>query len=207
MSVQKTVQDYYEQISNEYPEIPIQDIKRILLYGFKSLYLTNSYGADVLINRKDFWFYCGRLMNDSIKYFHYYKRKMITKLRIMYKRKHIQWDGYYYFALTKNQYEEYLGQKNKKGRPRKRFKFSKIILYKIYDECNLAESNRVAIFRVPWTIEKGLTMYKEELEVVSPELVLEREPLKFNDILWTVYNYQFLSDDARKYKKKVNNAK
>ena len=104
--VLKTIQDYYDQICAEYPNIPKSDIKRILQYGWKSLYLHNSYGGDTLINRNGFWFYCGQLMNDSLKYFEYYKNKMRIKLRIMYKRKHIPWDGYYYFALTQNQYNE-----------------------------------------------------------------------------------------------------
>jgi hypothetical protein len=99
--IQKTIQDYYEQIYDEYPSISKSDIKRILQYGWKSLYLHCSYGGDVLLNRLGFWFYCGRLMNNSIKWFEYYKKKMIIKLRIMYKRKQIKWNGYYYFALSK----------------------------------------------------------------------------------------------------------
>ena len=84
--IQKTIQDYYETLAKEYPNIPIQDIKRICQYGWKSLYLHNSYGGDVLLRRKDFWFYSGKLMNDSIKFFDYYARKMKIKLRIFYKR-------------------------------------------------------------------------------------------------------------------------
>lgn len=121
--VQKTIQDYYDQICEEYPNIPRQDIKRILQYGWKSLYLHNSYGGDTLINRQGFWFYCGQLMNDSLKYFEYYKKKMRIKLRIMYKRKRIPWDGYYYFALTQNQYNEYLEQKIKEDDQRKDLPF------------------------------------------------------------------------------------
>jgi len=48
---------------------------------------------------------------------------MIIKLRIMYRRKKVQWDGFYYFALTEEQYKQYLELKNKKGRPRKNFVF------------------------------------------------------------------------------------
>ena len=47
-------------------------------------------------------------MNDSVKFFNYYARKMKIKLRIFYKRYKIEWDGYYYFDLTKKQYEDYL---------------------------------------------------------------------------------------------------
>lgn len=194
----KTIQDYYEQIFQEYPNIPKSDIKRILQYGWKSLYLHNSYGGDVLLKNQKFWLYSGQLMNDSIKYFNYYKKKMRIKLRIMYKKKHIPWDGYYYFALTEDQYNKYLSLKNKKGRPRKKFTFNKIIMYKIYDECNIIESNRVAIFKIPMIIDYGFTLYKEELTTDQAELILVREPLKFNDILLSKYNYQFILNDSRK---------
>lgn len=203
--VQKTIQDYYDQICAEYPNIPRSDIKRILQYGWKSLYLHNNCGGDTLINRNGFWFYCGQLMNDSLKYFEYYKNKMIIKLRIMYKRKRIPWDGYYYFALTKDQYNEYLSQKNKRGRPKKRFTFSKVILYKIYDDCSISESNRVAIFRLPMPIKFGISLYKQELTTDKAELILVREPLKFQDILLSNYNYQFISDDLKKYNKNKRN--
>lgn len=189
---QKTIQDYYENIYKQYPNIPHNDIKRILQYGWKQLYLHSSYGGDVLINQKGFWFYCGKLMNDSVQYFNYYKRKMIVKLRIMYRRKKIQWDGFYYFALTEKQYQQYMELKKKRGRPRKKFTFQKVILYKIYDECNISESNRVAIFRIPIGIDFGLTLYKEELTTDSAELVQVRTPLKFKDILLSNYNYQFI---------------
>ena len=161
MAVIKTIQDYYEKLYEEYPTIPKEDIRRICLFGIKSLNIHNNYGGDVLISRKGFWFYCGQLMNNSLHYFNYYKRKIRIKLRIMYKRKNIPWDGYYYFALSQDQYNNYLEQKNKKGRPRKNFTFSKIVLYKIYDECSIAESGKVAIFKIPYSAEFGLSLSKE----------------------------------------------
>ena len=199
----KTIQDYYDQICEEYPTIPKSDIKRILQYGFKSLYLHNSYGGDVLINRRGFWFYCGQLMNNSIRWFEYYKRKMRIKLRVMYKRKQIPWNGYYYFALSEEQYSKYLGQKNKRGRPKKKFTFSRTVFYKIYDECNISESSKVAIFKIPMPLDLGFTTYKEELTTDKAELVLVREPLKLEDILLSVYDYEFITDEARKYKHKM----
>ena len=77
-------------------------------YGLKSFLLHNNYGGDVLLQSPSMWLYCGKLMTDSVKYFDYYKRKMITKLRINHKRLDIPWDGYYYFCLYKRQYESYL---------------------------------------------------------------------------------------------------
>lgn len=192
MAVQKTIQDYYSIISQKYPNIPEQDIKRILLYGWKSLYLHNSYGGDVLLKKQKFWFFCGRLMNGSIKHFNYYKRKIKLKLRIMYKKKKIQWDGYYYFALSRSDFDAYKAIINKRGRPRKNFSFNKIILYKIYDECSITESGKVAIFKTPMSLDLGFTLYKETFKTNNIELVLEREPLKLKDILTSNYNYQFI---------------
>ena len=188
----KNIQDYYEIIFKEFPNLPKQDIKRILQYGFKSFYLHNSYGGDVFLKRKEFWMYSGKLVNDSIKYFQYYKNKMRIKLRVMYKRKKIQWDGFYYFALTESDYIKYKNQINKRGRPRKNFTFSKVLFYKIYDECNVMESNKVAIFKVPIIVDQGFTFYKEEVTISDFELVLTRDPLKFKDILYSKYNYQFI---------------
>lgn len=203
MSKLKTVQDYYERMYELYPTIPKSDIKRILQYGWKLLYLYNSFGGDTLIRRKDFWFYCGKLMNDSVKWFEYYKHKMCRKLRLMYIKKKIEWDGFYYFALSQNEYEEYLKQKNKKGRPRKKFTFTNKVLYKIYDECNISESGKVAIFKIPTPIKYGDTFYKEKLVTDNAELILLRNPLKLEDILLSVYNYKFISDRKREYK--INN--
>jgi hypothetical protein len=39
--------------------------------------------------------------------------------------------------------------------------FNNVYLYKIYDECNIAESGKVAIFRIPWPLDMGFTNYKE----------------------------------------------
>ena len=203
MSRQKTIQDYYEKMYELYPTIPQSDIKRILQYGWKSFYLHNSYGGDVLINRLGFWFYCGNLMNNSIRWFEYYKRKMRVKLRVMYKRKQIPWNGYYYFALSQKQYDEYLSQKNRRGRPKKIFIFSNTLLYKIYDECNITESGKVAIFKIPWPIDMGFTNYKEQLITDKAESILVREPLKLEDILLSIYDYEFITDEARKYKRKI----
>lgn len=203
MAELKTIQDYYDKISEEYPTISKSDIKRILQYGWKSFYLHNSYGGDTLISRQGFWFYCGQLMNNSLKWFEYYKRKIAVKLRVIYKRKRIQWNGYYYFALSQNQYDEYLNQKNKKGRPKKKFTFNKVVLYKIYDECSISESGKVAIFRIPMPVDFGCSLFKETLTTDKAKLILDREPLKFEDLLLSVYDYEFITDQARKYKRKI----
>ena len=179
----KKIQDYYDKLFELYPDVPKRDIKRIMQFGLKSFLMHNNYGGDVLLQSPTMWLYCGRLMKDSIKYFEYYKRKMIIKLRINHKRLEIPWDGYYYFALYQTQYEKYLQQKNKRGRPKKYFDYENVILYKYFDECNLRNSNAVAIFKIPLHLDFGLSVYKPNFKSDKAELILERSPLTFKDIL------------------------
>ena len=49
----------------------------------------------------------------------------------------------------------------------------------------------------------GFTNYKEQLITDKAELVLVREPLKLEDILLSVYDYEYISDEKRKYKRKI----
>ena len=200
----KKVQDYYDILFKMYPKVPKRDIKRIMQYGLKSFLLHNNFGGDVLLQNPTMWLYCGKLMTDPIKYFNYYKSKMITKLRINHKRFDIPWDGYYYFGLYEHQYNEYKQQINKRGRPKKHFKYGNVVLYRYFDECNLRNSGAVAIFRITFKQDLGLSLYKPNFESDKVELVLEREPLTFKDILASNYKYQFITDYT-KWKKRKNN--
>ena len=129
---------------------------------------------------------------------------MIVKIRINHKRLNIPWDGYYYFGLTSDQYEQYLNQKNKRGRPKTHFKYGNTVLYKYFDECNLRNSGAVAIFKVTFQTDFGLSLYKPNFETDKAQLVLEREPLSFKDILSSNYKYQFITDYTKWKKKKEN---
>lgn len=188
----KYIKDYYEQLYEMFPDVPKKDIQRILNYGWKSLYLHNSYGGDTIITDNDFWSYIGTLRKDSLKHYMYYIKKLTTRLRVLYKRLKIQWDGYYYFALTDNQYEEYLKQKNKKGRPKKVFKYGNQVLYKILDECKIQEYSRKYIFRIPYISDLGMSFYKENLTSDKAELIITRDTQKFKDILVSNKTYEFL---------------
>ena len=188
----KGIKDYYEEMYQLFPDVPKRDIQRILNFGFKSLYLHNSYGGDTLIQDSNFWCYIGKLRKDSIKHFIYYKNKLATKIRILYKRKKIPWDGYYYFALTENQYQNVLSQQKGKGRKRKHFNYGNQILYKILDECKLRYSNRKYIYRVPFISELGYSFYKENYNTGEAELIETRDVQKFKDILVTNYDYETL---------------
>ena len=110
----------------------------------------------------------------------------------MYNRKKIPWDGYYYFALTEERYAEIAKLKNRRGRPKKFFEYGNVILYKVWDECSLAESGLKYFFKIPYPIDMGFTFYVDNLKTKEAELILEREPLKFSDILVFNNDYDFI---------------
>lgn len=188
----KTINDYIDIISSKYPSIGKSDIRRILIFSWKSLYLHNSYGGDTIIVDKRFWFYIGYLKKRSLDHFYYYIKKLTIKLRVLYKRKNIQWDGYYYFALSESQYQKYLQQKNKRGRPKKYFNFGSVYLYQIYDECKINEFYKKYIFKVPFITQLKTKQFVRDFNSGNAELILTRDPLKFKDILVYENEYNFL---------------
>lgn len=188
----KTINDYYNIIYSMFPSVPKVDIERILKFCWKSLYLHNSYGGDTLLSGKDFWCYIGNLRKDSLQHFYYYIKKLTIKLRVLYKRKHIKWDGYYYFALSDSQYKAFQEQKNKRGRPRKYFNFGTVYLYQILDECKINEHYKKYIFKVPTITTLKQKQFVRQFISDSAQMIFVRDPLKFKDIL-TYYNeYEFL---------------
>lgn len=187
-----TIKNYYSQIYSLFPDVPKQDINIILNFSWKSLYLHNSYGGDTLISGKDFWCYVGNLKKNSLEHFYYYIRKLTVKLRVLYRRKKTEWDGYYYFALSDSQYQRYIQQKNKKGRPRKYFDFGTVFLYQILDECKINEHYKKYIFRIPYISRLKIKQFVQNLISDKAELIITREPMKFKDILVCENKYDLL---------------
>lgn len=189
----KRIQDYYDQIQEMYPDVPMHDIKKILQFGWKSLYLHNSYGGDVIIRDENVFIYFGSLMKDSIKWFTYYKRKLATKIKVLFLRrnKNIPWDGYYYFAINKKEEQKYFDSIKKRGRPKKWFTFGPIILYKIKEECIVREAECGLIFRVPYGADLGLHIFKRKFKTDSAEVILQRSN-KFKDLLITNNEYEYV---------------
>lgn len=187
-----TIKDYCNQIYQLFPDVPKSDIDKILSFAWKSLYLHNSYGGDTLISGEDFWCYIGNLKKNPLDHFFYYIRKLTIKLRVLYKRKKIEWDGYYYFALSNSQYQRYIEQKKQRGRPRKYFKFGTVFIYQILDECKINEYHKRYIFRIPYITHLKSKYFIPNLITDKAELILTRDPLKFKDILVYDNEYEFL---------------
>ena len=110
----KKVNDYVEEVHKLYPEIPEEEIKRILVYGWKMILQYVSFGNDVSILSNKFFFFIGRIPSSALSAFHTYCYKLSKRIRYMFKRTGSKWDGYYYFARSEPQYIDYLNQSKKK---------------------------------------------------------------------------------------------
>ena len=181
---EKSVIDYYDQLYEMFPNISKDNIKRAVNYGWRQ-YLTNaSANAEILIKENDLWCYLGRLQKDSLKHFINYVNRLAIKIRILYKRWKIEWNGYYYFALDNKQYLKYLEQtKKRSGRPKRFIEYGNVKLYKIKEECELREREKRYIFKLPYITDSiGFIYYKKDLKADNAELIITREPLKFKDL-------------------------
>ena len=179
-----------------FPDVPSNEVKRVLRLGWRNFYIYNSYGCDVLVKGHTFAAYCGTYMKDSLKYFEYYKKKMSKRIRMLAIKKKLPWDGYYYFTRYKNQYQEYKDQINSRGRKRKYFKFKNVFMYKYKDDCMLKDSTASALFRIPVPLDMGIFWYQKEIVTDKAEFIEERKPYKMKDLLWNNYTY----DVAKKQK-------
>ena len=189
---ERTLKDYLEQIYSMFPQVPQIDIDKILKFSWRSIYIHNSYGGDVLIQGKGIWYYIGKLKKNPLDHFHYYIKKLTVKLRVLYRRKKIEWNGYYYFALSESQFQTYQSQINKKGRPKKYYNYGNVYLYQILDECKINEYYKKYIFRIPIISRLKIKQYTKELITDKAELIITREPLKFKDILVYDNEYEFI---------------
>lgn len=104
----KTINSYAEQVQELYPNIKLDIILQVIKYGIKQVYLCGKQSLDVLIKKGGRYVYFGNIKaycgNKPEKY---YARQLRKKLYKLWYSKKIKWDGYYYFCLSKPEYEKY----------------------------------------------------------------------------------------------------
>lgn len=181
--------DYVDLIHSEFPDISKQDIKLIIDYGWRLIYIACMFGCPVLIQSQKykFWFYIGQLFKDSLKHFNYYRRKLIQKIAFLYKRTK-QTSDYYYVALNKEEYDKFF---KKKGRKRKKFDLTNKMIFQSQDACEIYYFNCICILKFSY-IDVGFRYYKKNITITNPEIVLMKNPSTFEDILVMNNDYKLI---------------
>lgn len=167
----KKVNDYYDKVQEEFPDLDKKEIEKILKHGLRSMYLINTFGGDVLFKNKRYTMYMGALFLDMKKFWEYWRHKLSLKLRILYKRRKNIYDGYYYFGLSEEDYIKY-GLDKKKGR--KSITFDKIYVYKIMEESFL-DVDRKYFFKLVVKEEGSFKMALENFKTNQFSLIAKRD--------------------------------
>lgn len=183
-----TYQDYYDYVLERFPVLNKNDVYRILRYGYNSLRLHLSYGADVFVSSKNFIFHTGKIYTNWVLMMRYVMDKMVTKSRILYRRLHILWDGYCYFSLPADKYEE-IRADHAAG---KIVDFGNVALYKCYDEAVASAFNNVALFKVQAGSPETRFFNREHLVTDKAELIEIFHDWTWDTLRFTTRTYQTL---------------
>lgn len=83
-----------------------------------------------------------------------------------------EFDGYYYFGISKEQYKRYLKNSSSKRRI-----FKNVKLHKIKDEAYLVMSHEY-FFKTPYLDDVGFSVYKKVFRPSKVELIAHRDEHK-----------------------------
>ena len=179
----KRVSDYLDRLQEMYPDLQRKDIERMVNYGWRMFYYYNLRGCDIIISnpKKKTWTYCGSLFNNSISHFMYYRSKLKRKIRVLWALKKRKWDGYYYTAITSEEYDKI---KKKLGRPTTNLIVSGKVFFKIKNEAFLFYHTAKYFIKCKLPIDYGYKIYKETQKCKDVKLILDRDrPLTLDDLI------------------------
>lgn len=181
------IDDYVDAVCEQHPELPKEEVKRILVYGWKMILQYVSSGNDISILSPKSFFFIGRIPVSGLSTFNNYCYKLARRIQYMFKRTKSKWDGYYYFGRTESQYLEYLQQGRKKYKT-----FKNVNLYKLLEECKIKEHSRQYIFRLAEDKTSWMQKYYPEIRTDKAELIIQRDPLKMKDILVSENKFKYI---------------
>ena len=181
------INDYVKMVHEKHPELSEEEIKRILVYGWKMILQYVSFGNDVQILSQKMFFFIGKIPTSALTVFNNYCYKLARRIQYMFKRTKSKWDGYYYFARTENQYKDYLNQSKKKYKI-----FQNVKLYKLLEECKISEHSKPYIFRLAEDKTAWMSKFYKEIKSKNAELIIKRDPLKMQDILVSENKFKYI---------------
>lgn len=147
----RDLSDYVDFVKEKYPEMETKDILKILRFGFRAYYR-------VILWSKGVWVGRGKRKAFIGNYSEEYGNRQIQKIcRWRWNRKQKEYDGYYYFVMSAEKFEQLSKRKLNKRAP---LEFKKIMLYRDPIECKRRHIFSKHFFRVPYPLDCGAYMYK-----------------------------------------------
>ena len=181
------INDYVDAVHEKFPELTREEVKRILVYGWKMILQYVRAGNDVsMMTNKEFMF-IGTIPSSGLAVFKNYCYKLSKRIAYMFKRTKSKWDGYYYFTRSESQYLDYLSQSRKKNKV-----FKDVFLFKLLEELKVKESSAPYIFRLNEQKTGWMTKYYKEIKTQNAELIIVRDPLQMKDILTSENKFKYI---------------
>lgn len=185
----KTDNDYYDKLYEMFPDVPKENIRAAVKYGWQKFYGYNLEGCDMVIKdgkSNDFWMYIGELYGEALKHFQYYRMKLIRKIREKYRRKHKNEtpDNVYYIPIPIDAYNKAMNNK---------LKFYHRYVYKIMDEAKIRIINPIYIFKIKLPFYAGKSFKLNFIDLNNAELMYIRDhALTMNDLKIESKNYEYV---------------
>lgn len=181
------INDYVDAVHEKFPELTRDEVKRILVYGWKMILQYVRAGNDVsMMTNKEFMF-IGTIPSSGLAVFKNYCYKLSKRIAYMFQRTKSKWDGYYYFSRSESQYLDYLSQSRKKNKV-----FKDVFLFKLLEELKVKESSAPYIFRLNEQKTGWMTKYYKEIKTQNAELIIVRDPLQMKDILTSENKFKYI---------------
>lgn len=181
------INDYVDEVAEKFPELTRAEIKRILVYGWKMIIQYVSAGNDVSILTPTFFFFIGTIPVSALAAFRKYCYKLQKRIAYMFQRTKSQWDGYYYFTRSENQYKEYLKQSKRKYKV-----FKDVFLYKLLEQIKVKDSSSPYIFRLAEDKTSWMHKYYPEIKTDKAELIIVRDAMNMQDLMTSYNKYKYL---------------
>ena len=181
------VNDYVTKVHEKFPELSEEDIKRILVYGWKQIIQYISAGNDVSMSTNKGFLFFGKIPSTGLSTFYNYCRKLSKRIAYMFQRTKSEWDGYYYFVRTESQYQDYLSQKRKKYKV-----FKNVFLYKLLEQLRIKEFQAKCIFRLKEDRTNWMWKYYPEIRTENAELIEVRDVLRMEDITTSYNKFKYI---------------
>ena len=181
------INDYVDAVHEKFPELTREEVKRILVYGWKMILQYVRAGNDVsMMTNKEFMF-IGTIPSSGLAVFKNYCYKLSKRIAYMFQRTKSKWDGYYYFTRSESQYLDYLSQSRKKNKV-----FKDVFLFKLLEELKVKESSAPYIFRLNEQKTGWMTKYYKEIKTQNAELIIVRDPLQMKNILTSENKFKYI---------------
>lgn len=175
-----TLDDFIDEVHLRYSDIPIRELKNILLHGFRRMHSAIKFGCAISIisNRYNCLAYIGKLTLTPEKQIKEYSIRRDRKLRKIEGWKRPPFDGYYYIGLNPTGFNQWL-EDNKNVRVI--VKFNNVIPRKIQKELYY-KAKHLHIFRFKLKAFKGWAFWADHLEVRDLEYLGEASEHKFTPL-------------------------